>query len=433
MTETFHFDIDKIANNAISKTDKTTQIITAEANSGTGQLNFFEKLSPEQQTAIRGKAPALVDNFINDQNALLDFGTSAVEEVNTTVNHILAEQKKLEIPQVDELLANANRELHGFVAKYKDATPAELEKKPNFLQKLFKQTGNNLQQFYFDSKNVEQKMDAMAASVVVQEEVLARNIVSAEMLIEENTKSVENLVGVIAFIEASQEEAASRAKKIQTDLSALDSQTPEYHSKSQELARMTEVINTLEQQHTEYVSRLYVAWATTPQMRNMVKVSSDMRQKLGMLRRNTIPTMKLSIAQLGMLQQSVKSGVTADAIVNANNAALQMLAETSKEAIPALERTAQSPTVSIQSVTALAESLVAQNNGIIAAIENGRRQRARLEASIVKSAETINNSVKLRDKKIVDALLNEGRQVQEKVEREDVTDSLKESANQIQP
>ena len=79
MTETFHFDIDKIANNAISKTDKTTQIITAEANSGTGQLNFFEKLSPEQQTAIRGKAPALVDNFINDQNALLDFGTSAVE------------------------------------------------------------------------------------------------------------------------------------------------------------------------------------------------------------------------------------------------------------------------------------------------------------------------------------------------------------------
>ena len=124
MTETFHFDIDKIANNAISKTDKTTQIITAEANSGTGQLNFFEKLSPEQQTAIRGKAPALVDNFIIDQNALLDFGTSAVEEVNTTVNHILAEQKKLEIPQVDELLANANRELHGFVAKYKDASAA---------------------------------------------------------------------------------------------------------------------------------------------------------------------------------------------------------------------------------------------------------------------------------------------------------------------
>lgn len=418
MADTFNFDIDKIANEAITKTDKTTEIITAEPTAGNGQLAFLEKLTPDQQTAITSKAPALVDNFIADQNALLDFGTSAVENVNATVNHILAEQKKLEIPQVDELLANANKELHGFVAKYKDATPAELEKKPNFLQKLFKQTGNSLQEFYFDSKNIEQKMDSMAASVVVQEDTLARNIVSAEMLIEENTKSIENLVGVIAFIEASQQESANRASKLQNEIASLDSQTPDYHNKSEELARMTEVINTLEQQHTEYVSRLYVAWATTPQMRNMVKVSSDMRQKLGMLRRNTIPTMKLSIAQLGMLQQSVKSGVTADAIVNANNAALQMLAETSKEAIPALERTAQSPTVSIQSVTSLAESLVAQNNGIIAAIEGGRQQRAQLEATIIKSAETINDSVKLRDEKIVQALLNEGREVQKEVTEE---------------
>lgn len=414
----FNIDIDKIASSAITKTDKTTEIISTEKTTDTGQISFLQKLTPEQQTAITEKAPALVDNFLVDQNALLDFGTAAVEQVNTTVNHILSEQKKLEIPQVDELLKNTNRELNGFIAKYKDAKPAELEKKPNFLQRLFKQTTNSLQEFYFDSQNIEQKMDGMAASVVKQEEVLARNIISAEMLIEDNTKSIENLVGVIAFLEATSQEGASRASKLQTEIATLDSQNPDYHTKSAELARVTEVINTLEQQHTEYVSRLYVAWATTPQMRNLVKVSSDMRQKLGMLRRNTIPTMKLSIAQLGMLQQSVKSGVTADAIINANNAALQMLAETSKEAIPALERSAQSPTVSVQSVTALAESLIAQNNGIIAAIENGRQQRSQLETAIIKSAEAINDSVKLRDKKIVQALLNEGREVQEEVNKD---------------
>ena len=417
MADTFNFDIDKIADNAITKTDKTTKIIVATDTSATGQVSFYDKLTPEQQSAITAKAPALVDNFVADQNALLDFGTSAVEEVNTTVNRILAEQKKLEIPQVDDLLKNANRELNGFIAKYKDAKPAELEKKPNFLQKLFKQSKNSLQEFYFDS----QKMDGMAAAVVKQEETLARNIVSAEMLIEDNNKSIENLVGVIAFIEASQTESANRAQALQNELATLDSATPDYQVKSDELARMTEVINTLEQQHTEYLSRLYVAWTTTPQMRNMVKVSSDMRQKLGMLRRNTIPTMKLSIAQLGILQQSVKSGVTADAIVNANNAALQMLAETSKEAIPMLERTAQSPTVSIQSVTALAESLVEQNNGIIAAIDNGRQQRAQLEAAVVKSAETINDSVKIRDQKIIEALLNEGKESQENVKKKDIT------------
>ncbi|GAB6748040.1 toxic anion resistance protein [Streptococcus uberis] len=413
----FNFDIDQIANNAISKSDKTTEIITDQVDTSGKTISFYEKLSPEQQNAISSKAPALVDSFMANQNTLLDFGQSAVEGVNATVNHILREQKKLEIPQVDDLLKKTNQELNGFVAKYKDVGPADLEKKPNLLQKLFKQSKNTLQEFYFDAQNIEQKMDGMAAAVVKQEDTLARNIVSAELLIEDNTKSIENLVGVIAFVEASLKEATQRAQALQTELKSLDAVTPEYQSKTDLLARTTEVVNTLEQQHTEYVSRLYVAWATTPQMRNLVKVSSDMRQKLGMLRRNTIPTMKLSIAQLGILQQSVKSGATADAIVNANNAALQMLAETSKEAIPALERSAQNPTLSIQSVTALAESLVEQNNGIIAAIDDGRHKRAQLEHTIIQSAETINDSVKLRDEKIVQALLDQGREQQKEVEK----------------
>lgn len=413
----FNFDIDQIANNAISKSDKTTEIITDQVDTSGKTISFYDKLSPEQQTAISSKAPALVDSFLANQNTLLDFGQSAVEEVNATVNHILREQKKLEIPQVDDLLKKTNQELNGFVAKYKEVGPADLEKKPNLLQKLFKQSKNTLQEFYFDAQTIEQKMDGMAAAVVKQEDALARNIVSAELLIEDNTKSIENLVGVIAFIEASLKEATQRAQALQTELKTLDPVTAEYQGQSDLLARTTEVVNTLEQQHTEYVSRLYVAWATTPQMRNLVKVSSDMRQKLGMLRRNTLPTMKLSIAQLGILQQSVKSGATADAIVNANNAALQLLAETSKEAIPALERSAQNPTLSIQSVTALAESLVEQNNGIIAAIDDGRHKRAQLEHAIIQSAETINDSVKLRDEKIVQALLDQGREQRKGVEK----------------
>ncbi|HEQ0688970.1 TPA: toxic anion resistance protein [Streptococcus pyogenes] len=413
----FNFDIDQIADNTVVKTDKTTDIISDLPTDTNGQISFFEKLSADQQTAITAKAPALVDTFLANQNALLDFGQSAVEGVNATVNHILAEQKKLQIPQVDDLLKSTNRELNGFIAKYKDATPVDLDKKPNFLQKLFKQSRDTLQEFYFDSQNIEQKMDSMAAAVVKQEDTLARNIVSAELLIEDNTKSIERLVGVIAFIEASQKEASQRAAALQKDLKTKDSATPDYQIKADLLARTTEVINTLEQQHTEYLSRLYVAWATTPQMRNLVKVSSDMRQKLGMLRRNTIPTMKLSIAQLGMMQQSVKSGMTADAIINANNAALQMLAETSKEAIPALEQSAQNPTLSMKSVTSLAESLVAQNNGIIAAIDHGRKERAQLESAIIRSAETINDSVKLRDQNIVQALLSEGKETQKTIDK----------------
>lgn len=414
----FNFDIDQIASNSLNVKDKTTEIIQATPAGDSQKVSFLAQLTPEQQTGIRAKAPQLVDNFLANQNALLDFGKEAVEEVNATVNHILSEQKKIEIPQVDELLANTNRELNGFVAKYKDiSTSVELEKKPGFFQRLFKQAKNDLQEFYFDSQTIEKKMDSMAASVVKQEEVLGRNIVSAELLIENNTKSIENLVGVIAFIEATGQEAAERAKQAQEQIANLAPTNVEYQVASEKLARVTEVANILEQQHSEYMSRLYVAWTTTPQMRNLVKVSSDMKQRLGMLRRNTIPTMKLSIAQLGILQQSIKSSQTADAIVNANNAALQMLADTSKEAIPMMERIAQNPTLSVASVTKLAESLVAQNNGIIAAIDEGRQKRRELEAAIVRSAETINDSVKLRDQKIIAALLDQGKEAQTEAEQ----------------
>lgn len=59
----FNFDIDQIADNAVIKTDKTTDIISDLPTDTNGQISFFEKLSADQQTAITAKAPALVDTF----------------------------------------------------------------------------------------------------------------------------------------------------------------------------------------------------------------------------------------------------------------------------------------------------------------------------------------------------------------------------------
>lgn len=89
----FNFDIDAIADKAMTKNDKTTEILSDSSTQAGKTISFFEKLSPEQQTAILAKTPALVDSFMDNQNTLLDFGQTAVEEVNSTVNHILQEQK----------------------------------------------------------------------------------------------------------------------------------------------------------------------------------------------------------------------------------------------------------------------------------------------------------------------------------------------------
>jgi uncharacterized protein YaaN involved in tellurite resistance len=413
-----NIDLDAIASNTLKNkvltTDETTDIIVSSGNFN--QARFLEKLSIDQQKQIQSRVPEMVSKFIDDQNSLLDFGTSSVENVNQTVSHLLNQQKKIDIPQVDNILSNANRELAGFSAKYKGKTIAQLEKKKNSFMKLFSSAKQSLKDLHFDSKKLEDKLDFLASQLVKHEHTLAENIGSSELLIEENLKSIDNLIGVISFIEACTTAAADLAKKQQSDLATLDSSSSQYHDLSEKLARTSEVVNTLEQQHTEYVSRLYIAWSTTPQMRNIIKISSDLRQKLGMLRRNTLPTMKLTIAQLGILQQSIHVGNVADAVANANNLAIQTLADTAKSAIPALEQSAGRTSLSVESVIKIAQSIVDQNDGIIHAIENGRQKRAEIEQNIVTAAEMITNSAMVRDEKIVSSILENAKQEQKLVE-----------------
>lgn len=44
MADTFNFDIDKIAENAITKTDKTTEIIVSSDTSSTGQVSLLRQI-----------------------------------------------------------------------------------------------------------------------------------------------------------------------------------------------------------------------------------------------------------------------------------------------------------------------------------------------------------------------------------------------------
>lgn len=389
--------------------DKKQEVSTTAATETTTTTQFLSLLPSEQQEKIKSQSPALVEKFAADENSLLNFGTDAVENVNRVVSRILEEQKHLQLPEIDDILRNANRELTGFQAKYGDVSKLEFDHKEGLLSKLFRSGKSRLNDLYYDSKNVEEKMDTLAASLVKQEDTLSKNIVSGQLLIEENVKSINPLIGVISVIEACTQEALKTAEGLKTKLEAATPNTPEAAESSDQLSRMTEVVNRLEQRHTEFVSRLYVAWANTPAMRNMIKTSSDLKSKLSLTRLNTIPTMKLTIAQLGFLQQLNATNKIANAVDEANNNAVQMLAETSKKVIPEVERTVQNPSITVETIVKLADSIVEQNNGLIEAIAEGRQKRQEVEATIVQSAQTITDSTKLRDVKIVEGILNQAK------------------------
>ncbi len=81
-------------------------------------------------------------------------------------------------------------------------------------------------------------------TVVKQEDVRLAILFLRKCWFENNTKSIENLVGYF-LIEAAQQESSNRAlKKPQAEVAQLDMTTVDYQVKSQELARMTDRINT---------------------------------------------------------------------------------------------------------------------------------------------------------------------------------------------
>ena len=415
------FNIDGLISGSLEQTPAPTtstanQASTTMPSSTPQKVEFLSSLPQSTQDNIKAQTPALVDKFLADENFLLEFGTQAVENVNRLVARILEDQKKIQLPEIDSILRNANRDLNGFAAKYGEVKQVELNQAPSLFEKLFKSGKSKLNDLYFDSKNVEEKMDALAATIVKQEDQLSKNIISGQMLIEENNKSIEPLVGVIALIESSSTEAAKRAESLKLERDKAATGTPEAADLQDKLARTTEVLNRLEQRHTEFLGRLYVAWADTPALRNLIKTSSDLKSKLSLVRLNTIPTMKLTIAQLGFLQQMNATNKVASAVDKANNDALQMLAATSQKVIPEIERTVQNPSITVDTVVSLANSIVEQNNGLISAIEEGRQKRQEVESAMVQNAKIITDSSKLRDVKIINAVTEKTRNMDNTIE-----------------
>ncbi|GBG97278.1 toxic anion resistance protein [Lactococcus termiticola] len=404
------FNIDGIIAESLETKNEVQETSEVKSQEGT---NFLTSLPAETQLKIKNETPALANKFVEDENYLLEFGTQAVENVNRLVNRILDEQRKIQLPEIDDILRNANRDLKGFSTKYGEIKQADLDKEPGLLEKLFRGGKSKLNDLYFDAKNVEEKMDVLAADIVKQEDQLSKNIISGQMLVEENNKSIEPLIGVIALIESSQLELGSRAEKLKAKLDGANNTSPETAAHQDELTRVTDVINRLEQRHTEFLGRLYVAWANTPAMRNLIKTSSDLKSKLSLVRLNTLPTMKLTIAQLGFLQQANATNKVASSIDKANNDALQMLSATSEKVIPEIERTVQNPSLTVETVVKMANSIVEQNSALIDAISDGRMKRKEVEDAMVQNAQIITDSSKLKDEKIISVITEKAKLLDE--------------------
>ncbi|GHT83013.1 putative toxic anion resistance protein [Actinomycetota bacterium] len=372
---------------------------------GTFVNPMLGKLSKEQQDKMRAAAPALLKTFLEDENALVDFGSDAVRDVDAVVNHLLAEQAKMDIPEVNDLLKNLNRDLSGFTAKYA-ADEATLEKKTNKLMEFFNGGKMKLKDFQFDSQNLNKKFEQISAEISTRQEALKRNVITANLLIEKNKESTDALLGVVCLLEAVHELAFKELNEKREQLSKLTEGSPEFVAQTDEVDAYSRTVLSLENQRSDQLNRWFISVSSNTGMRNLAKVSADMRVRLKQLQGTTMSTMKLVVSQLGMLQQAKQGSDAAQSISDASTNAAQMYAKTLGSTLPQIAKASQSPSISAEAIQALAEGVIKSNDGIIEAIAYGRQKKAEVARAIESGAKAINDSNAVRDTNLINEILS---------------------------
>lgn len=400
-------EAEKPADEAATQTEEQTEGAAQDKRITPMKTAFLNALPEATQHEFHVAALQQYKAFLKDQSTISEFGKESVEKVNSVVDQIIDAQKNVRIPEVDDLLEQANRDLDGFVAKYSDE--GKEIKEPGKFLKWFHKTKRKAQDAAFDRKNLADRLDIIDGKIVQKREELKVSFHLIHQLMVANKESTNGMVGVLAALEAVYIVAADEADKIKDERAKLNTDTPEWQEANDKLADAAEVANAIEAQHANYMARLAVAWATNSQVRNLQRVQTTVVRNLAMVHTQTVPIMKLAIAQVAIGETANEGHKTSEAAKTATSHALDKWRKMASEQLPEIEKAAQSPVLSADDITKLTDSVEQANKNIVDAINTGRAARQALEEAVRDAGKRIKDSDAIRDEALVDALLNEDK------------------------
>ena len=367
--------------------------------------SFYDALDDQQKATIDSLSAKQLKEFLKNEGLIVDFGKEALEHLNQVVDKMLQEQRGINVKEVDDLLTQANRDIDGYISKYSD--DIELEKKESKLVGFFKRNKRKAVDWRFAQKDVIEKINALDAKMIFKREQLKRSFYYTNELLISNREAMENMVGYLAAMESIHTLAVQYAAKIKEKLDKTDPNSPEYNVVQEQLTKIADVTNAIDQQHANYMARLAISWATNSQVHNLQRAQTTVVRNIAMVHTHTIPTMKSSIAQIQIISQVKEAARATNAINEANEHALNMLMKLQTEDLPQIEEQAQKPITSAETITRLAESVKSANEKLVQAINSGQASRRALEEAVQSAGNIIKEADKIRDTQLADALIGE--------------------------
>lgn len=379
-------------------------------------LRCSDLLVGDTRTQAQAEAQKLYLEMVGDRThtgntqVFMAYGTAALKDVNDLVDRLLHDVEPIKVPELQAIMRELNKEMHGIKGKYDVSDPKVREKYEHWkggVGRFIGRARSLIDMLMEDVTSLETQLNKVGKDLGNRQYQLMRNVTYYDELYEQNEQEILKVIYAIAVMELILE-CNQRAMQaiVVGDANAGDRQG-EYKR------RLAEFQTNMQVKITEYKGRLMVAWATSPQVDMMRTLNVGLAERINELLCVTIPTMKATIVQWRMLIETQQAAQLSQAVQEASNEWLQAYAAAGAEVVPMIAEAVQTPTLTPQTVAAMADSIQKQADGILRAWELGEQKRQALDSAIIDAKRVLDSTSQRFSETIVDSVLTKARQALE--------------------
>lgn len=364
------------------------------------QLSCSDLLRGETRVEAEALAAKLLAEMLDNPQIMMNYGLDALKDINTLVDRLLHEVEPIKIPELTQLMKNLQDQMRGVQKDYDVSDPKvreKFEKWAEGFRSLFRRGKTMIEMLMEDVTSIEKQIDKVGAELRGKQMVLMENVTYYDALYKENEEAIKKLIHVIGIMELIRDLAADQAEAIVVGNADLGDRGQE------QKARLAEFASNMDVKIAEYKGRLWVAWATSPQVRMLRTMNVALAGRINEMVNVTIPTMRMTIVVWRTMMQSQQAAEANAVVREGANEWLQNFAAAAATTTPLIAEEVQTPTISPETVYAMAKSIDEQATGIVTAMENGARRRADLDEAMLTAKQVLDASAE----KISDALVNQ--------------------------
>lgn len=369
---------------AISKVEPAdaAAVTVAEA-----KFQFRDLLSSEQRAALTASAPSAAANMVKNPSAIINFGGPVLDRLNSTASSMLEAQKKVEVPEAEEIVNNLLRSIDGYGEKFKSD---RLESWSGKVTAFFKKNAYSLKAMAREAQPIADKIDLAAVSLKSMEMKLADNADRGRALHESTLKTLHETAQVLAALEEISDVVRKDFTEADQVLSKAEAAAGdkglgmvEWKGKNISINELREIhtdlsgaVSELEKSWFDWRQQFFLGYAQAPSVRNLILVSTDMQRRCQVFRTMGLPNAKTSLVMWQQAALAKKASEVGSALNEGTNKMIQNAYGAAAEAVDVVARAAQAPVISEDTVFAIINSVKNQCESLVAADKWGREVRS---------------------------------------------------------